>query len=190
LDHSPLPLQCSGRFLKIHQDIHLASKGSVIPRPPAAASAAGGRRIADSLFVHSVSSLRVPLVCVEEEETPTMQVLKTAPSPFVGGVLQSSDGVRASSSSSAFYGSSEFFFPHADRRRPIWYQLILEMKMAWSLAMKTTASDVGPQGPLTGDFPAAQGLLPFQGVREQRRIRRATGSSSSALSLGSRGTYV
>jgi hypothetical protein len=137
----------------------------VILRPPAAAPAAGGRRIADSLFVHSVGSPRVPLVGVVEEETPAMRVLKTAPLSFVGGVPWSSGGVRVSSSSSAFCGSAEFFFPRADRRRPIWYQLILKMKMAWSLAMKTTASDVGPQGPLSGDFPAAWGLLPFQGVR-------------------------
>jgi hypothetical protein len=76
----------------------------VILRPPAAAPAAGGRRIADSLFVHSVGSPRVPLVGVVEEETPAMRVLKTAPLSFVGGVPWSSGGVRVSSSSSAFYG--------------------------------------------------------------------------------------
>ena len=115
--------------------------------------------------VYSVGVSLVPAGGVLEAEMRLVWSLVAARSPSGGGALRSFFVARPSSSSSEVCRSTEFLFPRSDRRRPIWFQMFLKEKMAWSLAMKTTASDVGPQGPLTGDFPAAWGLLPIQGVR-------------------------
>jgi hypothetical protein len=79
-----------------------------------------------------------------------------------GGALRISVVRRLSSPSSAASGFVEFFVPHPDRGRPIWLLMLLLVEMVLGFVKVTTALGAGPQGPLSGDFPAARGRLPIQ----------------------------
>jgi hypothetical protein len=98
-----------------------------------------------------------------------------------GGALRISVVRHQSSPSSAASGFVEFFVPHPDRERPFWLLMLLKVKMVMGFVKVTTALGAGPQGPLSGDFPAARGGFQSKRVVELRRIRRATGSSSPEL---------
>ena len=134
--------------------------GPGICRSPSAAPAAGGRGIPDPQLVYSVGVSSVPAGGVEEVVKLAVQFV-TALLPFDGGAPWSLIVKRTSSGSSPVSGSGEFSDPSPDRSSgSIWIANKKMEVVVWIITVKTMAQGAGLSGPLSGDFPSAEGLLP------------------------------
>jgi hypothetical protein len=94
--------------------------------------------------------------------------------PFGSGALWSSAAERSPSTCSWFFRAAVRVKPSPDLE---WWRIRLLKKLKMVVMNCATALVVqggGLQGPLFGDFPAAEGLLPIQG------LKRSSGSGSGA----------
>lgn len=134
--------------------------------PPSAAPAAGGWGSPGSRRVHSVGSVWDPAGSVVEAAAQLVWSLMAVLLPFGGGALRSSAAECSSSPCSWFVGTTVRVKPSPDLHRRRIRVLMLKMKMVWrSFAMTTAFQGAGSSDPLSGDFPAAEGLAPNQGVK-------------------------
>lgn len=137
-----------------------------VPPPPSAAPAAGGWRKPGSRRVHSVGSSRVPAGGVVEAVARSVWSLVAVLVPFGGGALRSSGPERLPSPCSWFVGTTVRVCPSPDlHRRRIRVSKLKKKMVGRSFATALAFQGAGSSDPLTGDFPAAEGLAPYQGVK-------------------------
>jgi hypothetical protein len=146
-----------------------------VPSPPTAASPAGGGGNRRSRPVHSAGLGRPSAGGAMEEKVVSVEVLVSVCVPSRGGALRSFVAPRLTSSRPPVFGSVGFAVP---RPVPWWrgIRMLKEIKEKMALTPKATATTfrrVGSLGPAIGDFPAASGLAPIQGVK------RSSGSGAS-----------
>jgi hypothetical protein len=109
-----------------------------IPRPPAAAPAAGGRGNLESRLVYKVGLGRVPSGGVVEVRALPVRCLLSACVPFGGGAPRSFDATQLTSPSLWIHGSREFVKLQPDPcRRRIW-----TLKMAWKTKPRRLAAEL------------------------------------------------
>jgi hypothetical protein len=133
------------------------------PPPPSAAPAAGGWGCPRSRRVHRVGSSRVPAGGVVEATALLVWslVVVLAPSAVV---LCGAE--RSPSPCSWFVGTTVRVYPSPDLH--MWRIRVLKLKkkmVCRSFAATLAFQGVGSSDPLSGDFPAAEGLAPNQGVK-------------------------
>ena len=135
-----------------------------IPPPPAVASAAGGRGIRRSRPVHSVGLGGLSAGVVLEVGMAAVWSVVAAASPSRVGGPWSSCARWSSSSRSRFFGAAALGVPRPDPMRRIRSIKVEEMVFD-SSATVAAHRRVGSADPAIGDFPAASGLTPIQGVK-------------------------
>ena len=136
-----------------------------IPRPPPAASAAGGRGIPVSCPVHSVGAPWTQAVGVLEVEARRLL--------FAGGGSplrrRRSAELRLRSTATFVLASPRRCrgrLPHGRLRGRRSFQIEILKKKRRRIGSSAAALDgVGPPGPALGDFPLAWGLPPIQGFK-------------------------
>ena len=134
-----------------------------IPPPPAVASAMGGWGIRRSRPVHSVGFGGTAAGVVLEVEMAAVKSVVTSASPSRAGGPRSSCVRWSSSLRSSFSGAAVLGVPRPDPMRRI--RSIKVEEMFDSSATVAALWRVGSADPAIGDFPAASGLTPIQGVK-------------------------
>lgn len=134
-----------------------------IPPPPAVASAAGGWGIRRSRLVHSVGYGGISAGAVVEVVMAAVWSVVAAAFPSRAGVPWSSFVWWPSSSRSSLGRVAALGVPRPDPVRRIRSIKVVEKML--SSATVAALRRVGSADPAIGDFPAASGLTPVQGVK-------------------------
>ena len=167
LDLNPIPIYSADRrFLGENRATKLAAGDPWFPRPPAAASAAGGRGIHGSRRVHSLGVCGVLAGGAGVEAAVSVGLLVAAVFPSVGAApVELRRGSGAPSSSAALRSAREDI-PFAGAREmagPVIDDLKLQMQSAWKVSPFEEQGGGAP-APRSVDSLVAWGSLPVQVV--------------------------